>query len=55
MTIIVLLVAHHCATIVSQLSHYMNTQMPLLVTYETLSSYNIGIILQLDGHYGATT
>jgi hypothetical protein len=32
----------------------MNTQMPLIVTYETLPNYNIGIILQLDGHYGVT-
>jgi len=40
---------------VPQLCHYMATWMPLVVTYVPLWGHNIGIVLQLDGHYGATT
>jgi len=53
---------HYCAISCPPLCHYCVTTMALhehanaiIVTYETLLGYNIGIILQLDGHYGATT
>ncbi len=35
--------------------HYMGTQMSLIVIYVSLGSHGIGIVLQLDGHYGAIT
>jgi hypothetical protein len=40
-------------TYVPQLCHYMATWMPLGVTYVPLWGHKIGIVLQLDGHYGA--
>jgi hypothetical protein len=46
------LVGHYVAIIMSQLCHYVATRMPLVVTYVPLQGHNIGMILQLDGHYG---
>ncbi len=59
------LIAHYVATkwtllyywlhtIVPQLCHYVTTRMPLVVTYICATwGHNIGIVLQLDGHYNS--
>jgi hypothetical protein len=33
----------------------MGTRMWLIVIYVSLQNHSIGIVLQLDGHYGAIT
>jgi hypothetical protein len=40
---------------VQLVGHYVATIMPLVVTYVPLWSYSIGIVLWLDGSYGAIT
>jgi hypothetical protein len=50
-----MIIAHYCVTIVPQLCHYVATWIPLVVIYISIWNHKIGIVLQMDGYYGAAT